>query len=106
MTHIPTSDQDRTSQEILEQINELNKTISDTNSRVRRIDRSMKVSFWFKVIWFLFLIGIPFAIYYYLIEPYKDLFEQQASFSESIKNFPGWDQFDNWVDNAKLPGQD
>lgn len=106
MTHIPTTDEDRTHQDILEQLNELDKKVSDTNSRIRRIDRGMRIAFWFRILWFLFLIGIPFAIYYYLIEPYKGLIEQQAAFSENIQNIPGWDKFDNWVDNAKLPGQD
>ena len=60
--------------EMLRLIRESNSIAKENNVLLRRLYRHSIWGITLKVIWFAIIIGLPFAIYYYLLGPYLEVF--------------------------------
>ena len=64
--------------------------ISENNRLLKKIYRNALWSFWIKILWFVVLIGLPFALYFYILEPYFSAFgSSYLEFSEGMQEIPG-----------------
>jgi hypothetical protein len=67
--------------------------LTENNKLLKKLNHQARVSFWFRVVWFLFIIGAPFIIYFYVVEPYFTSFGSSIDiFREGIQEIPGWKQ--------------
>lgn len=47
--------------------------------------------FFFRLVWFALLIGLPFALYFYILEPYFQLFgSSYDEFRSGVAELPGY----------------
>lgn len=90
-----TENQPKDEQQILHELMlENQRLLTENNQLLKKINRTNVWSFWIRVAWFLILLGAPFAIYYYLIDPYfTSVGTSMQSFMEGLQNVPGWKQF-------------
>tara|TARA_B100000745_G_scaffold251228_1_gene173357 strand:- start:41 stop:343 length:303 start_codon:yes stop_codon:yes gene_type:complete len=74
--------------ELIEQNAEL---LQENNRLLRKIHRNGVLGFWVRVVWYLALLGLPFALYFYLLEPYfTALGSSYDTFQTGIKEVPGF----------------
>ncbi len=67
---------------------------------LKKINRNQVFSFWIKVSWYVLLIGLPFALYYYILQPYfAALGSSYDTFSAGLQEIPGWKQFSEALTN-------
>ena len=70
------------------------KLMAENNEILKKLKRNSAISLWMKIIWFLFIIGLPFVIYFYVVQPYFDaLGSSFGTFQEGLQEIPGWKQF-------------
>jgi Fe2+ transport system protein B len=70
------------------------KLMAENNEILKKMQRNAAVSMWLRIIWFLFIIGLPFVVYFYVIQPYFDaLGSSFGTFQEGLQEIPGWKQF-------------
>lgn len=68
--------------------------LSENNDLLRRMNRMQRYALWFRVIWFLVIIGAPFIVYYWVLEPYfTNLGSSFSTFEAGLQEVPGWKQF-------------
>ena len=68
-----------------------NKVLEENNELLKQMHFSMRVSFWFRVFWYVTLVGLPFLFYFYIVEPYFALFGSNLDvFLEGMKEIPGY----------------
>lgn len=49
---------------------EENKNLLQQNNQIlRKMHRSAIIGFWFRIVWVLVLLGLPFLIYWYILQP-------------------------------------
>ena len=70
------------------------KLLAENNELLKKLQRNARVTMWVRIIWFLFIIGIPFVLYFYIIQPYFDaLGSSFGTFQTGLQEIPGWKQF-------------
>lgn len=70
--------------------------LAENNQLLRKIRKASVWSFWLRVVWTLIILGAPFLIYYYLLEPYFEAFGSSIEiFQNGLQEVPGWKQFYN-----------
>jgi len=66
----------------------------ENNLLLKKIRKSAIISFWIRLVWTLILIGAPFVVYYFVIEPYfESLGSSFETFQDGLQEIPGWKQF-------------
>ena len=86
--------EDTTNIEIKYLLEKNTELLKENNRLLKKMHRNAVWGFWFKIIWFLLLIGLPFALYFYVLEPYfKALGSSYEVFSTGMQEIPGWKQF-------------
>jgi hypothetical protein len=76
--------------------------LEENNELLKKIYRNDLISFWLRIIWYIFLVGLPFALYFYVLEPYFNaLGSSYEVFSAGIQEIPGWKQFNAAIENFK-----
>lgn len=81
-------------EEVQRLLRENQKLMAENNSILKKMHRTSVVSMWLRIIWFLFIIGLPFVLYFYVIEPYFDaLGSSFGTFQDGLQEIPGWKQF-------------
>ena len=81
---------DGESQEIKEQLAEVTKLARENNKIMRKVQRSMRASLLFRVIYWVAIIGSMFGAYYYLqpfMDTIKDQYNELISIPDTIKDF-------------------
>lgn len=74
--------------------------LQENNELLKKIHRNGLFTFWLRIAWYIFLIGLPFALYFYLLEPYfAALGSSYEVFSAGIQEIPGWKQFNAALEN-------
>jgi len=74
-----------------------NVLLEENNKMLHKLRRYQTTTFWLTMIWYALLVGLPFAVYYYIIGPYVEaLGFSNGEFSASIKEIPGYSQFENF----------
>ena len=49
--------------------------VQENNHLLKRMYRNAIIEMWLRVVWYAVLIGLPFALYFYILEPYRQTFE-------------------------------
>ncbi len=64
--------------------------IAENNKLLKKIHRNGVLSFWLRIVWFAVIIGLPFALYYYVLGPYFDAFgTSYENFIDGMNELPG-----------------
>ncbi len=86
---------DKDEQQVLRELMlENQRLLSENNQLIKKMNRRSLWSFWLKIVWTLFLVGAPFVLYYYVIEPYFTTLGSSFSvFQNGLQEVPGWKQF-------------
>ena len=81
-------------QALRELVLENQRLITENNRLLKRMHRMSIWSFWIRLGWTLFLIGAPFVLYYYVLQPYFESFGSSfEAFQSGLQEVPGWKQF-------------
>ena len=76
--------------------------LKENNILLKKLYRHTMWGFWFRLIWYVVLIGLPFALYFYVLEPYfTALGSSYEVFSAGMQEIPGWKQFQATLDAVK-----
>ncbi len=68
--------------------------LTENNQLLHKIQKRALWSMILKIAWFLIIIGAPFIVYYYFVEPYfSSLGSSFEVFKLGIQEVPGWKQF-------------
>ncbi len=90
-------------QKVLKKQTEL---IRENNILLKKIRRYEMVNFWIKILWIALLIGVPFFLYYYFIEPYLTaLNASYEAFNAQVQGIPGYDLFRMFLNGGGGGGQ-
>lgn len=64
--------------------------LEENNELLKKIHRNGVWAFWIRVAWYIVLIGLPFALYFYILEPYfTALGSNYDTFKAGINEIPG-----------------
>ncbi|MFT5849852.1 MAG: putative membrane protein [Patiriisocius sp.] len=86
-------------QRALEKNSEL---LEENNQLLKKIHRNGLWAFWIRIIWYVVLIGLPFALYFYVLEPYfTALGSSYDVFRAGINEIPGLKQLTEWMSAGK-----
>ena len=67
-----------------------NRLVADNNKLLKKMHRYNVIAVWFRIAWYAILIGVPFALYIYVLEPYFDAFgTSYDTFIEGLEQLPG-----------------
>lgn len=92
--------------ELKELIEENTAVVKENNRLLRKIYRNEILAFWARVLWLILLIGLPFALYFYVLEPYfTALGSSYETFSAGMQEIPGWKQFTESLKAIQSEGQ-
>lgn len=62
----------------------------DNNKILHKLHRNSVIEFWLRVVWYAVLVGLPFALYFYVLEPYFTAFGSNYElFRAGISELPG-----------------
>ena len=82
--------------EIQESIHENTKLLKENNKLLRRLHRSNMIALLVQILWYALLIGLPFALYFYFLEPYFEAFGSSfETFQAGINEIPGVKAFES-----------
>lgn len=56
--------------DLKQEVRRLSKTVEDTNNTVHKMRRSQRWHTLFQIVWWLSIVGITGALYYYYVQPY------------------------------------
>ena len=56
--------------ELVRLLEENTALVRENNVILKKMRRNGLIDMWLRVIWYAFLIGLPFALYFYILEPY------------------------------------
>lgn len=78
---------------VMEQNAEL---IRENNKLLKKLYRQNLIGFWIKMLWFAILVGLPFAVYFYFLEPYFEaLGANYEVFKTGLGEIPGLKSLQN-----------
>ena len=64
--------------------------IKENNELLRKLHRNTMIGVVIRVIWYILLIGLPFALYFYILEPYFEAFGSNYEvFKAGLNELPG-----------------
>ena len=64
--------------------------VQENNTLLKKIHRNAVWGFWMRIVWYVLLIGFPFAVYFYVLEPYfTALGSNYETFKAGINEIPG-----------------
>ena len=56
-------------------LEETNKLTKENNEILKKLHRDAKIGLWLRITWYVVIIGLPFALYFYVLEPYSPKLE-------------------------------
>ena len=69
---------------------EMLRLLRENNILLKKLHRQGVLGIWFRVIWYSLLIGLPFAVYFYVLEPYFSAFgANYETFRTGMAEIPG-----------------
>ena len=73
--------------------------LEENNKLLKKIHRNGLWGFWLRVLWYVLLVGLPFALYFYVLEPYFEaLGANYELFRAGINEIPGLKGLDQVFD--------
>ena len=92
---------DQTHTELKRQLEKNSELLEENNRLLRKIHRNGLLTFWMRMLWYILLIGLPFALYFYVLEPYfTALGSNYEVFKAGIQEIPGLKQFEMFLETA------
>lgn len=83
-----------TQTELKTSIDKNTELLEDNNRLLRKLHKYEVMGFWFRIVWYAILIGLPFALYFYVLEPYfTALGSSYETFYVGMQEIPGFKQF-------------
>ena len=65
--------------------------LKENNELLNKIHRNALIAFWVRIVWYAALIGLPFALYFYLLEPYfTAMGSSYDTFIQGLNELPGF----------------
>lgn len=96
---ITTEDGHKAMKELIEKNSEL---LEENNELLKKIHRNGLWGFWLRITWYVVLIGLPFALYFYVLEPYFDaLGSNYGIFKAGINEIPGLKYLNEWLTTTR-----
>ena len=87
--------------EIVRLLRENNTLAKQNNELLKKLKRYSLVSFLFTILWYGLLIGLPFALYFYVVEPYFEaLGSSYDTFKNGLNELPGLRGIEQLLDNT------
>lgn len=87
-----------THEEMLRLIRENHELITQNNVLLRKMYRNEMITFALRIIWYAILIGLPFAVYFYVLEPYFHAFGANYEvFRLGMAEIPGLKGLENFL---------
>jgi hypothetical protein len=97
---------DNSHAELSQLILENTEMLKENNRLLRKIHRNGLIEFWIRTCWYILLIGLPFALYFYVLEPYfTAMGSSYETFSAGMQEIPGWKQFSETLETIKAEEQ-
>lgn len=82
--------------EMRELLRENNKLIKENNEILKKLYHHSIIGFSFRILWIAVLLGVPFALYFYILEPYLNMFgANYESFRQGLGSIPGLQGIDS-----------
>ena len=76
--------------------------IRENNVLLRKLHRNSVIELVLRVVWYALLIGIPFALYFYVLEPYFEAFgSDYETFREGLNELPGLKGIENILPSSE-----
>jgi uncharacterized membrane protein len=89
--------------EMRELIEKNSKLIKENQRILKKLYHYTVAGIWLKVLWYIVLIGLPFALYFYVLEPYFHAFGTSfETFKEGINQLPGVKSIDILINSAEM----
>ncbi len=87
----------------LEHLMEKNsKLLEENNDLLKKIHRNGLLAFWIRIGWYIVLIGLPFALYFYVLEPYfTAMGSNYEVFKAGINEIPGLKGLGDLIDTMQ-----
>ena len=65
----------------------------ENNLLLKKLHRNALWTFWVRILWYVLLIGLPFVVYFFFLEPYFQAFGSSIEiFTNGMQEIPGWKQ--------------
>lgn len=66
------------------------KLLEENNKLLRKLYRNELWVFWLRLAWYVLILGMPFALYFYVLQPYFEaLGANYDTFKAGIEEIPG-----------------
>jgi uncharacterized membrane protein (DUF106 family) len=63
----------------------------ENNELLKTLNRHLTITFWLRIVWYAIIIGMPFAVYFYLLQPYFEAFGANYElFRQGMAEIPGF----------------
>ena len=83
-------------------LEENHKLLEENNKLLKKMRKTAQWDFWIRIAWYIFLLGMPFALYFYILEPYfSALGSSYEIFSAGMQEIPGWKHFNETLESIK-----
>jgi hypothetical protein len=65
--------------------------IKENNVLLKKLHRNSVIGIWLRIVWYGLLIGLPFVLYFYVLEPYFNIFgANYETFRVGLAELPGF----------------
>ena len=92
--------------ELKELLEEHSQLLKENNKILKKLYRNDILGIWARILWIVLLIGLPFALYFYVFEPYfTALGSSYETFSAGMQEIPGWKQFTQTLEQIRSQRQ-
>lgn len=82
--------------ELLILLRENTELTKQNNILLKKMYRNDMIGIWLRVVWYAVLIGLPFALYFYVLQPYFEAFGSDYDlFRQGIGEIPGLKGLEN-----------
>lgn len=79
-----------TEEEILQLVRENAELVRENNVLLKKLYRNEMIALSLRIVWYGILIGMPFALYFYILEPYFNAFGSNYEvFRQGMAEIPG-----------------
>ncbi len=79
-----------TEEEILKLVRENAELVRENNVLLKKLYRNEMIALSLRIVWYGILIGMPFALYFYILEPYFNAFGSNYEvFRQGMAEIPG-----------------
>ncbi len=77
---------------------EMLRLLRENNEILKKLYRHSVIGLTLRIVWYVILIGMPFAVYFYILEPYFEAFGANYElFRQGIAEIPGLKGIENII---------